>query len=63
MIGPRVIELTIATPAFAEPTMSTSILPAGYDDDPDRRWPVTYVTRRDDEHLQDLQRRSSTASG
>jgi S-formylglutathione hydrolase FrmB len=38
-----VIELTIATPAFAAPTKVQVNLPAGYDAGPSRRWPVTYV--------------------
>jgi S-formylglutathione hydrolase FrmB len=38
----RVIELTIATPAFTAPTKVDVNLPAGYDADPSRRWPVTY---------------------
>src|SRR3954454_19625042 len=42
-LGPRVVELTINTPAFAEPTKVQVDLPTGYDSDPDRRWPVTYV--------------------
>src|SRR4051812_5361567 len=41
-IGPRVVELTIATPAFVAPTKVDVDLPVGYDADPDRRWPVTY---------------------
>jgi S-formylglutathione hydrolase FrmB len=36
------IELTIATPAFTAPTKVQVFLPAGYDADPNRRWPVTY---------------------
>ncbi|HEV3229306.1 MAG TPA: alpha/beta hydrolase family protein [Solirubrobacteraceae bacterium] len=40
--GPRVITLTIATPAFTAPTRVQVFLPAGYDSDPARRWPVTY---------------------
>src|SRR6188768_314890 len=40
---PRVIELTISTPAFAGPTKVDVDLPTGYDADPKRRWPVTYV--------------------
>ena len=43
VVSPRVIELTISTSAFAEPTHVNVDLPTGYDDDPDRRWPVTYV--------------------
>ena len=42
-IKPRVIELTIATPAFTGPTKVHVDLPTGYDADPKRRWPVTYV--------------------
>jgi hypothetical protein len=37
----RVIELTIATPAFVAPTKVDVNLPAGYDAEPSRRWPVT----------------------
>jgi S-formylglutathione hydrolase FrmB len=40
----RVIELTIATPAFVAPTKVHVDLPVGYDADPSRRWPVTYFT-------------------
>lgn len=40
----RVVELTIATPAFAQPVKVDVDLPTGYDDDPGRRWPVTYFT-------------------
>jgi S-formylglutathione hydrolase FrmB len=36
------VELTIATPAFAAPTRVQVIVPAGYDAQPARRWPVTY---------------------
>src|SRR5690349_11895655 len=36
------IELTIATQAFAAPTKVQVFLPAGYDADSGRRWPVTY---------------------
>ena len=36
------IELTISTPAFSAPTKVQVFLPAGYDAQPDRRWPVTY---------------------
>jgi S-formylglutathione hydrolase FrmB len=42
-IEPRVVELTISTPAFTEPTKVQVDLPAGYDSHPKRRWPVTYV--------------------
>lgn len=41
-IEPRVIELTIATPAFGAPTKVDVVLPVGYDADTARRWPVTY---------------------
>ena len=40
----RVVELTIATDAFAAPTKVEVVLPAGYDAQPNRRWPVTYFT-------------------
>jgi S-formylglutathione hydrolase FrmB len=43
-IGDRTITLTIATDAFAAPTQVDVILPTGYDANPDKRWPVTYVT-------------------
>jgi S-formylglutathione hydrolase FrmB len=43
-VAPRVIELTIETSAFVEPTKVQVILPTGYDSDPSRRWPVTYFT-------------------
>jgi S-formylglutathione hydrolase FrmB len=36
------IELTIATPAFSAPAKVQVFLPAGYDGDAQRRWPVTY---------------------
>jgi len=42
-ISPRVVELTISTPAFTTPTKVHVDLPTGYDTDPDRRWPTTYV--------------------
>lgn len=42
-VAPRVVELTIATPAFTAPTKVDVDLPVGYDTDPGRRWPVTYV--------------------
>jgi S-formylglutathione hydrolase FrmB len=41
-VAPRVVELTISTPAFATPTKVDVDLPAGYDADPHRRWPVSY---------------------
>jgi S-formylglutathione hydrolase FrmB len=41
-LGPRVIELTIDTPAFTTPTKVDVDLPVGYDEDAGRRWPVTY---------------------
>ncbi len=43
-IGDRVHVLTIRTDAFAAPTKVDVFLPTGYDADPARRWPVTYVT-------------------
>lgn len=43
-ISDRVRVLTIATDAFAKPTNVDVFLPVGYDADPHRRWPVTYVT-------------------
>jgi S-formylglutathione hydrolase FrmB len=36
------VELTIDTPAFAAPTRVEVYLPADYNADPQRRWPVTY---------------------
>lgn len=39
----RVLELTISTDAFSEPTKVHVNLPTGYNQDPNRRWPVTYV--------------------
>ncbi len=39
---PRVVELTISTPAFSTPTKVEVDLPTGYDDNPTRRWPTTY---------------------
>lgn len=42
-VAPRVVELTISTPAFTAPTKVDVDLPVGYDADPQRRWPVTYV--------------------
>jgi S-formylglutathione hydrolase FrmB len=40
--GVRGVQLTISTPAFSAPTHVQVFLPAGYDTDPTRRWPVTY---------------------
>jgi S-formylglutathione hydrolase FrmB len=40
----QVIELTIATGAFAEPTKVDVILPVGYGKRRSRDWPVTYFT-------------------
>lgn len=40
--GVRGVDLTISTPAFTAPTHVQVFLPAGYDADPTRRWPVTY---------------------
>lgn len=42
-IAPRVIELTISTPAFATPTHVHVDLPVRYAADPNRRWPVAYA--------------------
>lgn len=41
-IAPRVVELTISTPAFTGPTKVQVDLPTGYNDDPNRRWPTAY---------------------
>jgi S-formylglutathione hydrolase FrmB len=41
-LAPRVLELTISTPAFSEPTHVDVDLPNGYESEPDRRWPVAY---------------------
>jgi S-formylglutathione hydrolase FrmB len=41
-IAPRVVELTISTPAFTAPTHVDVDLPVGYDADRERRWPVAY---------------------
>jgi S-formylglutathione hydrolase FrmB len=43
-LSARVLELTVDTPAFAAPTKLHVNLPAGYDTEPGRRWPVTYFT-------------------
>jgi S-formylglutathione hydrolase FrmB len=43
-VADRVVELTVETPAFADPTKVHVILPTGYDAQPSRRWPVTYFT-------------------
>ena len=43
-VGDRVHVLTVKTAAFSEPTNVDVFLPTGYDADPGRRWPVTYVT-------------------
>src|SRR3954464_12094807 len=43
-IGARVHVLTVKTDAFSAPTNVDVFLPTGYDADPGRRWPVTYVT-------------------
>jgi S-formylglutathione hydrolase FrmB len=40
----RVLELTIETPAFTEPTKVHVYLPPGYREDRSRDWPVTYFT-------------------
>lgn len=39
----RLVELTIDSPSFTEPTKVHVFLPSGYEADPDKRWPVTYV--------------------
>ncbi|MFT3864122.1 MAG: alpha/beta hydrolase family protein [Solirubrobacterales bacterium] len=41
-LGPRVVELTISTPAFTAPTHVDVDLPNGYELEPQRRWPVAY---------------------
>ena len=41
-LGPRVVELTISTPAFTEPTHVDVDLPTGYDEQRAKRWPVAY---------------------
>jgi S-formylglutathione hydrolase FrmB len=41
-VEPRVVELTIATPAFTAPTHVLVDLPNGYEAEPGRRWPVSY---------------------
>jgi S-formylglutathione hydrolase FrmB len=41
-LGPRVVELTVETPAFAQPTKVTVDLPVRYRAKPGRRWPVAY---------------------
>jgi len=41
-LGPRVLELTISTPAFSGPTHVDVDLPNGYETEPERRWPVAY---------------------
>jgi S-formylglutathione hydrolase FrmB len=41
-LSERVVELTISTPALAAPTKVEVFLPAGYDADPSRRWPVVF---------------------
>jgi len=43
-ISDRVVTLTVATTAFTEPTKVDVIFPVGYDANPSRRWPVTYIT-------------------
>ncbi|HYH61388.1 MAG TPA: alpha/beta hydrolase family protein [Solirubrobacterales bacterium] len=40
----RLLELTISTPAFAEPTKVHVFLPRGYERSGSRQWPVTYFT-------------------
>lgn len=41
-LAPRVVELTVSTSAFAEPTHVDVDLPAAYETEPRRRWPVSY---------------------
>ena len=41
-LGAGRLELTVQTPALAAPTRVQVYLPAGYDADPARRWPVAY---------------------
>ena len=41
-LGPRVLELTISTPAFSGPTHVDVDIPNGYESEPERRWPVAY---------------------
>jgi len=41
-IAPRVVELTISTPAFTSPTHVDVDLPVGYETEKARRWPVAY---------------------
>ena len=53
-IDTRVIELTISTPAFTAPTKVDVDLPMGYNDDPNRRWPVTYYLAGDTHHYGDF---------
>ncbi|WP_205696860.1 alpha/beta hydrolase family protein [Conexibacter sp. SYSU D00693] len=43
-VSDRTIELTIRTDAFVAPTKVEVMFPVGYGDEPQRRWPVTYVT-------------------
>ncbi len=43
-VNDRTVTLTVATSAFAAPTNVDVIFPTGYDADPQKRWPVTYVT-------------------
>ncbi len=38
----RLIDLTIETSAYSEPTNVHVYLPTGYDGNPNKRWPVTY---------------------
>lgn len=42
-VSDRLIELTIDSPSFTEPTKVHVFLPTGYGADPAKRWPVTYV--------------------
>ena len=39
----RMLDLELSTPALDAPTRVRVLLPTGYDDDPDRRYPVLYL--------------------
>ena len=42
-VDERVRDLTIQTPSLPEPVGVRLLLPAGFDSEPDRRWPVLYL--------------------
>ena len=42
-VGPRLDELRFTTPALVGETRVRVLLPAGYDDEPERRYPVLYL--------------------